>query len=410
MAAVNYKSINNRKSVGELKANIRQVVKNTDGLLEALTQTGAIIAGGFVLGSINRKLNPGSDIDIYVSETSYLPLLKFLNGDGTGHHYSYGNISSPYDTSFFKRNGINIRLSFDSPKIDLLIIKEGRTPQEVASNFDLTFCEVWYDASKDDIYGTFIEEALASRGYLRKSYMEVFLLGNVFTMRRVRKYISRGYQISFESPVISHEYFIGIPRSIDIDQMVASHCISMMLSTSGSRMFSSERMVNLLLKYPKMASLTMNSVNEALIDMITKLYPNEVAERVNYVYSNILGFLGNIDAYDHDIYDLEIATKDPKKAFETKRKAQIDGYTVKHGNDRIEDTPDAFVFGYETRLANIKAIKEYISKMGISDEIGYKEVGIGYKTLEAIRDYINPQGYHMEGYRGDIIPEPRFHP
>lgn len=105
-----------------------------------LATTGSVVAGGFVLGSINDSLAKSSDIDIYTPYATFRPILDFLLKRG---EYTDVNVSSPYDSSFFNKNGILVRFGFridgdyeHSCSIDLMILKEDRKVLDTVSNFD----------------------------------------------------------------------------------------------------------------------------------------------------------------------------------------------------------------------------------------------------------------------------------
>ena len=212
-------------------------------LNELLSSTGSVIAGGFVLGAITNKLSDKSDIDIYSSYESFKPIFDYLMKNG---RYVNINIASPYDSSFFQKNGILARFSFIMPadhyakgyekkeaghlewsggvvdykhkaiSVDLMVLVENRTILETVSNFDFTFCEVWYDGKI--VEGSHLDDALAGKGFLRKDYLPAFYAGNVFTLKRYAKYLSRGYQIRLDK--LDEGYQYSIP-DIDAEHFLA---------------------------------------------------------------------------------------------------------------------------------------------------------------------------------------------
>ena len=169
-------------------------------LSSLLSRTGSVLAGGFVLGSITDTLSPNSDLDIYVGYETFRPLLSYFLTIG---EYKDTNISSPYDSSFFKKNGILVCFSFQlrsksigsygACSVDLMIAEQGRKVLDVVSNFDFTFCEVWYNGV--DVNGTYLQDTLNKRGSMRKEYLPAFLSNNKFTLARYTKYLSKGYKI-----------------------------------------------------------------------------------------------------------------------------------------------------------------------------------------------------------------------
>lgn len=113
------------------------------------------------------------------------------------------NNASPYDQSFLRRNGISVRFPFKIGKklklqIDLMVLVSGRLPKDAASSFDLTCCEVWYDPKLDVVEGTHIELTISKKAFLRKEYNIAYTRNNPFTRRRLNKYVSRGFSLTFE--------------------------------------------------------------------------------------------------------------------------------------------------------------------------------------------------------------------
>jgi hypothetical protein len=64
-------------------------------------------------------------------------------------------------------------------------------PTDVVQNFDLTFCQVWYDG--DAVYATHPDHVKNKVGYLQGDYVKLYLRKNHFLRRRVQKYRMRGF-------------------------------------------------------------------------------------------------------------------------------------------------------------------------------------------------------------------------
>ena len=77
--------------------------------------------------------------------------------------------------------------------MDIMAVRKCRTPYDVASNFDLTFCQVIYNGV--DIMATHLEHIHTRKGYLQPDYATLLLEGNKFIKHRCKKYEDRGYQI-----------------------------------------------------------------------------------------------------------------------------------------------------------------------------------------------------------------------
>jgi hypothetical protein len=75
-----------------------------------------------------------------------------------------------------------------------------RTPEQIVNDFDLTFCENWYDGR--NVYITHKKAILKEEpGFLKSTYLFSYLLGkNKMSVNRVKKYIQRGFRIIFVDP------------------------------------------------------------------------------------------------------------------------------------------------------------------------------------------------------------------
>ena len=163
-----------------------------DNIFKSLSKTSSCIAGGSVLSFINNeKIN---DLDIYVPTKNIIQFMKLIN---TGPQCSSlaiidKNMSSAYDQSFFKKNKIRFRYTFQitgenydediiykypnviSPiyrkiKVDIMLIDTDI--ENVVTNFDLDICEIFTNG--DSIYTTSKENYTNIReknGLLKKDY------------------------------------------------------------------------------------------------------------------------------------------------------------------------------------------------------------------------------------------------
>jgi hypothetical protein len=169
--------------------------------------TGAVISGGFLLKVLgNKKTIPGaynhSDIDCYVPCRN----LKQFSGPFCRRILGYirafaQNKSSTYCSSFLRRNGIRTVQTFNGysinpinkRSIDIMAVRNSRSPIDVCKNFDLTFCQLWFDGT--DVWATHPEHIQHKIGYLQGGYVPLYLAGNKFLMMRTNKYADRGFQI-----------------------------------------------------------------------------------------------------------------------------------------------------------------------------------------------------------------------
>lgn len=183
---------NNEEIIHKIKQKIGEHIPNI------LYQHNAIIAGGFVLGNIVNKNY--SDIDIYVNRKNALEFIKhMLNEEYTDNITSDLTVgASPYDMSFFYKNKILARYTFkiDTNYIDILVVDDDKNIIDVAKNFDLSFCEVWFDGV--NIYANNEEHVVNMKGILKPDYVESLVVyKNRFIIKRINKYYDRGFKISY---------------------------------------------------------------------------------------------------------------------------------------------------------------------------------------------------------------------
>ena len=209
--------------------------EKTDRLFALLRETGGLIAGGQILSACQPfdqadETNRIQDTDIYVP-VKHIPtfLNTFIEGDDPIYHpntfISYG--ASLYCKSFLRKNGIRRVFKFaikeeqeqtqqylSYPRIvsevDIMSVRNRRTPLAVVNNFDLTFCQVWFDGK--DVYASDPDHIREKSGFIRYDYCKTLVNGNYFLKKRIAKYVSRGFKIKFDpkfSDIILGEYFLN---------------------------------------------------------------------------------------------------------------------------------------------------------------------------------------------------------
>ena len=192
-------------------------------LCTLLQETGAIVAGGSVLQAFQDATLGDADIkqqdfDIYVpvrSAEAFLhafvrdPAHAILHPEPAEENpiveRSYK--SALYCKSFLQKNGIkkvynfvlgrNSRVRRAPVEFDVMIVRNRRTPLQVVNNFDLTFCQIWFDGR--DIYASHPEDIKHKSGTLQGEYVDLFLSGNKFLHRRIAKYGGRGYKVALDA-------------------------------------------------------------------------------------------------------------------------------------------------------------------------------------------------------------------
>ena len=202
--------------------------EGTARLCSLLQATGAIIAGGSVLqafqdATVGDAVIKSQDIDIYVpvqTAPAFFDVFvrdevdAILKKTSTSEIQERSYKSAMYCKSFLHKNGIKkvynfIKIEYteqigrrgrriESHRIefDVMIVRNRRTPLQVVNNFDLTFCQIWFDGS--DIYASHPEDIKRKKGTLQGEYVDLFLKGNTFLHKRIKKYGDRGYKIALD--------------------------------------------------------------------------------------------------------------------------------------------------------------------------------------------------------------------
>ena len=133
------------------------------------------------------------DFDIYVHKDRFRVLLKHLQD--IKYRVTSITLASPYDMSFFRKNGIISRLHLrregTPTPIDLLIVN--RDPLKVVTNFDLRACQIWWDGGM--VQCTHPNDIDNLSTSLNDEYVPTFKEGNKFLRKRMCKYLRRGFQI-----------------------------------------------------------------------------------------------------------------------------------------------------------------------------------------------------------------------
>ena len=194
-------------------------------LSQILQECNAVIAGGSVLSAYtDSELN---DIDIYVNKKNAVELKNKIRALGYTNIFM-GSIQTQYDNSFFIKNNIIARFpiatngysiwnSNTQTYMDIIIVSDNVNVLQVVNNFDLTFCEIWYDGIH--VHAADPKGVLEKKGYLKKDYVEKLLTCfNTFTIKRMEKYEEKGFQITYDPSVKLSEIFVN--RGINCDTKV----------------------------------------------------------------------------------------------------------------------------------------------------------------------------------------------
>ena len=149
-------------------------------LIALLKDTGAILSGGFVLNAIAKYYimgpGPAPDLDIYVPLANMPRFLSSLVND-TLNLKAFDHFDATiYCRSFLRKNGIRRVHTFttaNDKSVDVMAVRSRKTVQDVCSNFDLTFCQVWFDGT--NVFATHPDHIREKKGYLQGEYIDTFV-------------------------------------------------------------------------------------------------------------------------------------------------------------------------------------------------------------------------------------------
>lgn len=182
------------KYIGE---NNFQILRNI------VKESSALIAGGSILCSFHDgQIN---DLDIYVNYSKCMLLIESMKSIGFAFLSYKWNQAPAYDSSFFRKNKILTRFhmimksQFRLPmnrrqSIDIMVIPDHYPLENVVTNFDLSFCEIWWDGDHvyaNDPYGVRNKEGILKPDYRHSFFTEM----NSFIFKRINKYRKRGFMI-----------------------------------------------------------------------------------------------------------------------------------------------------------------------------------------------------------------------
>lgn len=173
-------------------------------LLKAIKKNECLVAGGSLLSHLNNQ--PINDFDIYVGSSKFESFMV----DIPQFHVYNANLQTIYSKSFFIKNKILFRFggnlglndldnnnSVYRIKYDIIVFNDSKTDKySVVNNFDLTFCEIWFDGNH--IYTSSkknYDNIKGFKGELKQDYFKLFFEKNKFTLSRLDKYSKKGYKI-----------------------------------------------------------------------------------------------------------------------------------------------------------------------------------------------------------------------
>ena len=177
----------------------------------------AKISGGFLLKAMGKFQGgaPSYDIDIYVPHANVEPFRTEMGTLFLGHapiagtdyvqHQQGNGVGGA--ASFFTKNGIlSVRKHHrgveGTPTYEEMDIVEANTttsPIGIIKNFDLTFCQNWYDG--EQVWLTHAEHVISKHGLLEDHYLELLYINKAQTIGRIRKYAGRGFRVNINNPI-----------------------------------------------------------------------------------------------------------------------------------------------------------------------------------------------------------------
>jgi hypothetical protein len=195
------------KNINLVKEELKEFFNDSvDEFSTLLKNSNALLAGGSILSMITGAVV--NDLDIYVS----IDKLKYFV-DGLKKIFDIKGYklveSSKYCKSFLRKNSIkNVYTLADkkSNSIDIMSIRNNKTPLQVVNNFDLTICQTWYDG--EHVYASHPDHIKNRAGVLQGEYVPLFIARNGFLTKRVRKYTKyrrekQRFKISLDTSVLS---------------------------------------------------------------------------------------------------------------------------------------------------------------------------------------------------------------
>jgi hypothetical protein len=319
------------------KNNLPKTKDISEAISELLINNNAIIAGGFLHAVLNLKTTT-DDIDIYVPCKN----LSNINADIPNYcgKTSVGEAkSSVYCLSFLKKNGIRSVQTFQKYRtrlnIQIMAVRNRKSPIDVVKNFDLTFCQVWYDGKK--VYTTHINHLMNKVGLLQKEYVPLFVNGNTFLHNRVKKYRKVGFRIVLD------------PLGLDMVKNTPTDVFKMrgysekvyVCKQGEDSKLKDKWTFSTLYTFIKSSRYDSTSTG-CLLKSPNKTYFSGV-ERNRYFEKNKVG---SSDGYDSEDFD----TQQPKELFKLAKE---------HANDERKELPDESCFYLAARdlIANMQSDK-----------------------------------------------------
>lgn len=307
---------------------------------QALIDNGAIISGGFILRSLGlytpptrqerrgyEYLGPG-DIDFYVPVRNIVPFYQTIRPwFGLESLTSYK--STEYCRSFLRRNGIRRVYKFSDANVDIMSVRNKRNVTDVVQNFDLTFCQNWYDGRK--LFSTHPEHLDHRIGYLQGDYVPLFLSHNTFLRSRCRKYTQRGFEIRLD-PKAVFEFKKGMPITTEDYLCGKAHNVR-------DELFFTRWACKALFQFITTKIYDVRHISKSTGERVPRW---KDAEGVDQLYPD--------DGYDSDDYAVENPTQEEKERLLPKFKELATRFAASHDPTLEPLTQDEKFWQLNTRF------------------------------------------------------------
>jgi len=200
-----------------------------NAFIKNLKKHNAVIAGSFVLSCFS-DFKP-NDIDIYITNKDMMKFPKNLPPDlspvSLDFISKYDSLGKKYVMRMlFHKYNENDEMN-ENVNMDVIIVDDNYTIDQVIDNFDLSFCKIWFDG--DNVYATYPNDIITKKGFLNTIYTNQYynaIEKGLETMDliclRNKKYTRRGFEIKIDKkPDI-----ITISDDENIPLLVSNHFTS----------------------------------------------------------------------------------------------------------------------------------------------------------------------------------------
>lgn len=195
------------KEYDRVKSKIAECNIPFGDMITALQHHEAIIAGGSMLQCVTGANFTGNDVDVYVPIRHAVSLIDWLKKYKYIRRLDFK--ASGYGKSFLQQNGIKKVIEFYPDgfrglPIQIMTVRNKRTPLKVVDSFDLTCCMCWFDGTA--LHAPDYANIMQGVTTLSWPYAEKVYQGNLILIQRMHKYMNRGIEIIAENRPDGRKY------------------------------------------------------------------------------------------------------------------------------------------------------------------------------------------------------------